>query len=405
MPSAIDSGDTAWMLISAAFVLFMTPGLALFYGGLVRRQNVVSTFMYVHLALALITLQWVTIGYSLTFGADHGGVIGGFDYLFLDHVAGPKGTIPHLAFMAFQMKFAIITPALIVGAVVERFKFSAYVIFTLLWTTLVYDPVAHWAWADGGWLAKLGALDFAGGTVVHLTAGVSALICALVVGKRRDFPHGEHPPHNLTMTITGAGLLWFGWFGFNAGSALQANGVAGLAFVTTHVAAAAAAATWIAIERLRGKPPTMLGFVSGLVAGLVAITPACGYVGLGASMVIGAASAMVCYAAIALKHRLRYDDTLDAFGIHGVGGLLGALLTGVFASKVLNPGGADGLLYGDAGQLGKQLIAVAAVAAFSAVMTYVLLKVTDRLVGLRVTDEEERVGLDEAQHGEQGYRL
>src|SRR5437870_630818 len=245
-PARIDTGDTAWMLVSSAFVLFMTPGLALFYGGMVRKKNVLSTFMFVHFALALITVQWVLVGYSLAFGQTHGGLIGGFDFLFLDGVTGdPKGTVPHLAFMAFQMKFAIITPALIAGAFVERFKFTAYVIFTLLWTTLVYDPVAHWTWAEGGWLAKLGVMDFAGGTVVHLTAGISALVCAIVVGPRLNYPKDKWPPHNLTMTVTGGGLLWFGWFGFNAGSALQASGLAALAFVTTHVSAGTAALSWV----------------------------------------------------------------------------------------------------------------------------------------------------------------
>jgi Amt family ammonium transporter len=288
---------------------------------------------------------------------------------------------------------------------VERFKFSAYVVFTLLWTTLVYDPVAHWAWADGGWLGARGVLDFAGGTVVHLTAGISALICALVVGKRLGYPKQKHPPHNLTMTVTGGGLLWFGWFGFNAGSALQANGVAALAFVTTHVAAASAAAAWVAIEWIHRRRPTMLGFVSGLVAGLVAITPACGYVSPSASILIGAASSLVCYLAVQMKEKLHYDDSLDAFGVHGVGGLLGALLTGVFASKALNPAGNDGLLHGNASTFLQQVIAVVAVGAFSAVMTFVLLKITDLLVGLRVTEDQEREGLDETQHGEVGYSL
>ena len=403
---AIDSGDTAWMLISAAFVLLMTPGLALFYGGMVRKKNVLSTFMFVHFALALISVQWVVIGYSLAFGADHAGLIGGLEYAFLNGVTGDaKGTIPHLAFMAFQMKFAIITPALIAGAFVERFKFSAYLIFTLLWTTLVYDPVAHWAWADGGWLAKRGVLDFAGGTVVHLTAGISALVCALVVGRRTGYPKQKWPPHNLTMTITGGGLLWFGWFGFNAGSALSANGIAALAFVTTHVAAATAAAGWVAVEWIHRGKPTMLGFVSGLVAGLVAITPACGFVGPGASIAIGLASSVVCYLAVQVKEKLHYDDSLDAFGVHGVGGLLGALLTGVFASKLLNPSGADGLLHGNPMQLANQALAVVVVGGFSAMMTFLILKVTDLIVGLRVTPEQELVGLDESQHGESGYAL
>jgi Amt family ammonium transporter len=400
----IDTGDTAWLLVSCAFVLFMTPGLALFYGGMVRRRNVLSTFMLVHFALAIISIQWVVLGYSLAFGQSHGGLIGGFDHVLLAGVGtAARKTVPHLAFMAFQMKFAIITPALIAGAFVERMKFSAYVLFALLWTTLVYDPVAHWTWAEGGWLYRLGVLDFAGGTVVHLTAGLGALVCALVVGRRHNYPREKHAPHNLTMTVTGAGLLWFGWFGFNAGSALGANGLAALALVTTHVSAAAAALSWVCVEWWHRQRPTMLGFVSGLVAGLVAITPAAGYVSVGASIAIGAASGAVCYGAVLLKERWHYDDSLDAFGVHGVGGILGAILTGVFARKSLNPDGADGLLAGNPMQLVKQLAGVAAAGAYSVVLTYLLLKLVDRLVGLRVTRDEELEGLDASQHGESGY--
>ncbi len=400
----LDTGDTAWLLVSSAFVLFMTPGLALFYGGMVRKRNVLSTFMFVHFALAIITVQWVVFGYSLAFGRSHHGLIGGLDLAMLHGlVGGVRGTIPQLAFMAFQMKFAIITPALIAGAFVERMRFAPYVVFALLWTTLVYDPVAHWAWADGGWLLRLGVLDFAGGTVVHLTAGISALVCAVVIGKRRGYPREKHPPHNLTMTVTGGGLLWFGWFGFNAGSALGANQVAALAFVTTHVSAASAALAWVIVEwKHRGKP-TMLGFVSGLVAGLVAITPAAGYVSPGASIVIGVASGALCYAAVLLKERWHYDDSLDAFGVHGVGGILGALLTGVFAQKSLNAGGADGLLAGNAAQLWKQFVGVAVVGAYAAAITYVLLKVLDRVMGLRAAKDDELEGLDSSQHGESGY--
>jgi Amt family ammonium transporter len=305
--------------------------------------------------------------------------------------------------MAFQMKFAIITPALIAGAFVERMKFSAYVIFALLWTTLVYDPVAHWTWADGGWLAGLGVLDFAGGTVVHLTAGISALVCALVIGKRLNYPKEKHPPHNLTMTVTGGGLLWFGWFGFNAGSALAANAVAAQAFVTTHVSAGAAATSWVVAEWIHRKKPTMFGFVSGLVAGLVAITPAAGYVSVPASLVIGALSGVVCYGAVLLKEKLHYDDSLDAFGVHGVGGILGALLTGVFAQKVLNAAGNDGLLAGNPKQFLMQAVGVLAAGAYAAILTYGILKLVDKLVGLRVAPDEEREGLDMTQHGESGY--
>ena len=401
---ALDTGDTAWLLVSSAFVLLMTPGLALFYGGMVRKRNVLSTFMFVHFALAIITVQWVLIGYSLAFGRSHGGLIGGFDFVGLRGLVGAlHGTVPHLAFMAFQMKFAIITPALIAGAFVERMRFAPYVVFALAWTTLVYDPVAHWAWADGGWLLRLGVLDFAGGTVVHLTAGIAALVCALVIGKRRGYPREKHPPHNLTMTVIGGGLLWFGWFGFNAGSALSANAVAALAFVTTHVSAASAALAWVLVEWWHRGKPTMLGFVSGLVAGLVAITPAAGYVSPAASLLIGAAAGAACYGAVLLKERWHYDDSLDAFGVHGVGGILGALLTGVFAQKSLNPGGADGLLAGNAAQLGKQFIGVGVVGAYSALVTYALLKLIDRTMGLRAAKDDELEGLDSSQHGESGY--
>ncbi len=399
-----NTGDTAWMLVSSAFVLFMTPGLALFYGGMVRKKNVLSTFMFVHFALALITIQWVVIGYSLVFGQSHGGLIGGLDYLFSSGIGQDvKGTVPHLAFMAFQMKFAIITPALIAGAFAERMKFSSYVVFALLWTTLVYDPVAHWTWAEGGWLYKLGVLDFAGGTVVHLTAGVSALVCALMVGKRLGYPREKWPPHNLTMTVTGAGLLWFGWFGFNAGSALGASGLASLAFVTTHVSAAAAAMSWVLVEWYHRKRPTMLGFVSGLVAGLVAITPAAGFVSVPASLVIGGLAGVACYGAVLLKEKLHYDDSLDAFGVHGVGGILGALLTGVFAQKVLNSAANDGLLAGNPKQVWLQLVGIVAAGVYSIVVTAILLKVIDKVMGLRVTQDEEREGLDTSVHGESGY--
>jgi ammonium transporter, Amt family len=401
---ALNSGDTAWLLVSSAFVLLMTPGLALFYGGMVRKRNVLSTFMFVHFALALITVHWVLIGYSLAFGTSVGGFIGGLDYVLGRGVTmDPKGTVPHLAFMAFQMKFAIITPALIAGAFVERMKFTAYVAFALAWVTLVYCPVAHWTWAEGGWLLKLGVLDFAGGTVVHLTAGVAALVCALVVGPRRNYPKEKHPPHNLTMTITGGGLLWFGWFGFNAGSALTAGGLSALAFVTTHVSAGAGALSWVLVEWAHRKKPTMLGFVSGLVAGLVAITPCAGFVGVGSSLVIGLLAGAACYGAVVMKERLHYDDTLDAFGVHGVGGILGALLVGVFAEKALNPAGNDGLLFGNPAQLGLQAIGVVAAGAFSALVTWVILKVIDKTIGLRVTVDEEKEGLDASQHGESGY--
>ncbi len=313
------------------------------------------------------------------------------------------GTVPTLAFVAFQMMFAVITPALISGAFAERMKFSAYVAFILLWSTLVYDPVAHWVWADGGWLFKLGALDFAGGTVVHLTAGLSALVCALVIGKRAGYPRHRALPHDLTMTLAGAGLLWFGWFGFNAGSALASGQLAALAFMATHLGAAGGALGWLFIEwRHRGKP-TALGVASGLVAGLVAITPASGYVAPWAAIVIGLAAGVICYGAVLLKNRFGYDDSLDAFGVHGVGGLAGALLTGVFAQKVLNEAGADGALFGNVRQLGVQLLACAATGGYSVVLTYGILKVLDATIGLRVPENEEREGLDATQHGEEAY--
>ncbi len=403
----IDTGDTAWLLVSTALVLFMTPGLALFYGGMVRRKNVLATLMHSFAALPIVTLQWVLFGYSLSFGPSRGGIIGGFELAGLGTLWDKAhGTVPELAFCAFQMMFAVITPALIAGAFAERMRFSAYAIFVVLWSTLVYDPVAHWVWAEKGWLAQMGALDFAGGTVVHLAAGVSALVCALVLGKRTGYPHERHVPHNLTMTILGAGILWFGWFGFNAGSALGANGLSALALVDTHVAAGAGAAAWLVVEWAQRGKPTALGVASGLVAGLVGITPAAGFVAPWAAIVIGAAAGAVCYVAVVSKERFGYDDSLDAFGVHGVGGALGALLTGVFAQKALNPdGGRDGVLHGHAGQMVPQIVGVLAVGAYAAVVTLILLKITDRLVGLRVPVADEREGLDSTEHGEQGYAL
>ena len=402
----IDSGDTAWLLVSTALVLFMTPGLALFYGGMVRRKNVLATLMHSFSALPLVTLQWVLVGYTLCFGPSKGGLIGGLDYAGLAGLATEAhGTVPHLAFVSYQMMFAVITPALIAGAFAERMKFSAYVIFVLAWTTLVYDPVAHWVWAEKGWLAQMGALDFAGGTVVHLAAGISALVCAVVLGKRTGYPHERHVPHNLTMTLTGAGILWFGWFGFNAGSALAANGLAALALTDTHIAAGTGALAWIAVEWAQRGKPTALGVASGLVAGLVGITPAAGFVAPWAAAVIGAAAGAVCYLAVVSKEKLGYDDSLDAFGVHGVGGALGALLTGVFASKALNDAGRDGVIHGNPGQMVPQLVGVVVVGAYAAAVTWVLLKIIEKLVGLRVAVPDEREGLDSTEHGEQGYSL
>ncbi len=392
-------GDTAWLLISAALVMLMTPGLALFYGGMVQGKNVLSTFMHSFFALGLVTLQFAVIGYSLAFGTSIGGVVGGLDFVGLSGIneTSAHGTVPHYAFFAYQCMFAVIAPALISGAYAERFKFSAYCIFTLLWTTVVYDPIAHWSWATGGWLMKLGAIDYAGGTVVHLSTGVSALVVALVLGKRKGYPTVRQAPHNLTMTVLGAGILWFGWFGFNAGGA-GANGTAALAMVNTHVAAAAGAITWAIVEGARIKKFTMLGVASGLVAGLVAITPAAGYVSPMVAIGIGAAAGAICYGAVLVKMRLGYDDALDAFGVHGVGGATGALLTGVFARAALNGGNAGGLSL-----LGKQAIGIAAAGGWAAVVTFVLLKIIDLTIGLRVTAEVESEGLDGALHGESAY--
>ena len=402
--AALNSGDTAWMLMASALVLLMTPGLALFYGGMVRRKNVLSTMMYSFFTMALVTVQWIVVGYSLAFGKTQGGFIGGFDYVFLRGMAPQlKGSLPHLAYMAFQLKFAIITPALITGAFVERMKFSAYVAFALLWSTLVYDPIAHWTWADGGWLAQLGVLDFAGGTVVHWTAGLSALVSALFIGQRLGYGKERFIPHDMTMTLAGAGLLWFGWFGFNAGSALAAGQNAALAFATTHIAAAAAAMSWVIAEWLYRGKPTLLGFASGLVAGLVAITPNAGFVGPMAALVIGLLAGVVCYSAVLFKEKLHYDDSLDAWGVHGVGGMLGALLVGVFAEKALNPAGADGLIAGNPALIGKQAIGLLAAGIWTGLLTLGILFVVDKAVGLRVSDEEEREGLDASEHGEAGY--
>jgi ammonium transporter, Amt family len=392
-------GDTAWLLISTGLVMLMTPGLALFYGGMVQGKNVLSTFMHSFFALGLVSVQFAVIGYSLAFGTSQHGVIGGLDYVGLAGLdqTSMHGNVPTLAFVGYQCMFAVITPALISGAFAERMKFSTYALFTLAWTTLVYDPIAHWTWATGGWLAKLGAIDYAGGTVVHLSSGISALVVAVVLGKRRGYPTVRHPPHDLTMTVVGAGILWFGWFGFNAGAA-GANGTAALALLNTHLAAAAGALTWSIVEGTRIRKFTMLGVASGLVAGLVAITPAAGYVSPMIAIVIGVAAGGVCYGAVLLKSRLGYDDALDAFGVHGVGGATGALLTGVFARAALNNGTGGGLSL-----LGKQAIGIAAAGAWAAVVTFVLLKILDLTIGLRVDQETEHDGLDGALHGESAY--
>jgi len=400
---ALNQADTAWLMVSCALVMLMTPGLALFYGGMVGSKNVLSSFMHSFIALGIITLQWVVIGYSLSFGSDvGGGFIGGFEYAFLNGVGlEPQegSTIPHILFMAFQMMFAIITPALISGAIAERMKFSAYFLFIILWATLVYDPICHWVWGPDGWLGARGALDFAGGTVVHLSSGAAALVCAIVIGRRTR----PGPPHNLTLTLLGAGMLWFGWFGFNAGSALAANENAALALVNTHLAAGAAAFSWAIVEWLKQDKPTALGVASGLVAGLVVITPAAGFVGPTSAVIMGLIVGPVCYGAVMLKGKLGYDDALDAFGIHGVGGALGAVLTGVFAAEVW--GGTNGLIDGNSELLIENVIGVLAAAAYSVVVTFVLLKIIDATVGLRVSNDEESEGLDTNLHGEEGYHM
>ena len=410
MESQINSGDTAFILISAALVMLMTiPGLALFYSGLVRRKNVLGTIMQSFILVGLITIQWVVIGYSLSFGPDRMGLIGGLEWFGLQGVgleanADYAATIPHQAFMIYQAMFAIITPCLIAGAFAERMKFSAFVIFSLLWATIVYEPLAHWVWGVGGWMRTMGALDFAGGTVVHISSGVSALAAALVMGKRIGYMRDPMPPHNMTLVVIGAALLWFGWFGFNAGSALSSGGLATSAFVVTHIAAAAASITWIFIEWIRHGKPTILGAASGAVAGLVAITPAAGFVGPISAILIGISVGIVCFLAVViLKNKLGYDDSLDAFGIHGVGGTLGALATGLFASKVINPAGADGLFFGNPGQLGIQVLATVVTAVFSFVATLIILKVIDLIIGIRVQEEDEIMGLDLSQHNETGY--
>jgi Amt family ammonium transporter len=400
----VDAGDTAWILVSAALVMLMTPGLALFYGGMVRRKNVLATIMHSFIAIAVVSLQWIFIGYSLAFGPDISGFIGGLDWFGLKGVGvAPSDyapTVPHLAFMIYQAMFAVITPALISGAFAERMKFSAYLLFTILWTTIVYDPVAHWIWG-GGWMSKLGVLDFAGGLVVHVTSGISALAAALYIGKRRGYLEEAMPPHNLPMTVLGAGILWFGWFGFNAGSALSSGELSTMAFVTTHTGAVAATITWTIIEWIHRGKATMFGAATGAIAGLATITPAAGFVGPMSALLIGIAAGIVCYIALNAKTIFGYDDSLDAFGVHGVGGTIGTIGAGLFASAAVN--GVNGLFFGNSKQLFTQLVAIAVVAIYSFVLSLVLLKIIDAVVGVRVDAESEVEGLDIAQHGEEGY--
>jgi Amt family ammonium transporter len=404
----MNTGDTVFVLMSAALVMLMTPGLALFYGGMARSKNVLGTIMQSFIILAVITLEWVLWGYSMSFGPDHGSIIGGLDWFGLKTVGMDPSpdygsTVPHLAFMIFQCMFAVITPALITGAFAERMKFSAFLLFTVLWATLVYNPLCHWVWGIGGWMGGMGALDFAGGTVVHISSGISALAAALIIGKRLGYGNTAYIPHNLPMTITGAALLWFGWFGFNAGSALACNGLAANAFVVTHVASAAAALAWTFMEWIHRGKPTTLGAASGAVAGLVAITPASGFVGPVSAIIIGGLAGVICYGGVLLKSRLGYDDSLDVVGIHGLGGTWGALATGLFASTKINPDAADGLFFGNPGQLWIQFLSVIATMVFAFVMTLIILKLIDVLIGLRMSEEEEIKGMDEILHNESGY--
>lgn len=404
----INSGDTAWVLASAALVLAMiSPGLALFYAGLVRSKNALATIMQTFIILCVVSLLWVLFGYSLTFGPDRGGVIGGLDWAWLAGVGSEPHpvyapTIPHQAFMLFQLMFAAITPALVTGAFAERMRFSALLLFAILWSVLIYDPIAHWVWG-GGWLDRIGALDFAGGAVVHTNAGLSALACALVLGRRRGYGSDYMAPHNLPFTLLGTGLLWFGWFGFSGGSAGGANATAVGAILATNTAAASAALSWMTVEwQHRGKP-TVLGAASGAVTGLASVTPAAGYISPLSAILIGAAAGLCCYFAIVWKGKFRYDDSLDVVGIHGVGGVVGLLATGLFASKAVNPAGVDGLLFGNPAQLGTQALTVAATGLFAFAGTYIILKLVDGLTALRVSPEEEAIGLDLSQHNERAY--
>lgn len=408
----MNSGDTAWILMSTALVLLMTiPGLAFFYGGLVRRKNVLSILMQCLIILCVIILQWVLFGYSLAFGPDFHGIIGKLDWAGLRGVGSLPNTdyaatIPHSAFMIFQAMFAVITPALIIGAYAERVKFSAFLVFTVLWSTFVYDPLAHWVWGTGGWLKALGALDFAGGIVVHVSSGISALVLALLLGKRIGYNHRPIRPHNLPFTVLGAALLWFGWFGFNAGSALAADGLAVNAFITTTIAAAAAGLTWAMVEWWHNGTPTILGGATGAVAGLVAITPACGFVNPMNAIFIGMTVAPICYVAIAVvKAKLGYDDSLDAFGVHGVGGIWGTIATGLFAEKAVNAAGNNGLFFGNAQQFLVQGALVLVTVIFAALMTWIIYKIVDALVGMRVEEKSEIVGLDLTQQSEAAYTV
>ncbi len=407
MNNVVNSGDTAWLLVSCALVLMMTPALALFYGGMVRRKNVLSTLTLSFAFMALIGVQWVLYGYSLAFGNDIGGLIGGLNFLGFHGVAAAPNpdyakTIPHGLFAAFQMMFAVITPALITGAFVERVRFKSFLLFSLIWATLVYDPLAHWVWGKGGWLNELGVLDFAGGTVVHVAAGYSALAFAMVIGPRKGFGKFPMEPHNITLTVLGAGLLWVGWFGFNAGSALGANGVAVNALLTTNTSAAAAGLVWMLLGWLDGRPST-LGIATGMVVGLAAVTPASGFVTPMAAMLIGAVAAVICYYAIRFRQNRNLDESMDVWACHGMASSWGMIATGLFATVAVNEAGSNGLFYGNPKQLGLQILATLVTIVFAFGMTYLVAKILDMSIGLRVTPMEEEVGLDISAHGERAY--
>ena len=409
--STLNTGDTCWVLVSAALVLLMTPGLAFFYGGLVRRKNMLSVLMQCLMIMCIISLQWVLVGYSLSFGPDHGSIIGGLEWLGLRGVgltpnSDYASTIPHQLFMMFQMMFAIITPALIIGAFAERMKFSSFCVFSLLWATFIYDPICHWIWGAGGFLKTAGALDFAGGAVVHISAGMTALAAALILGRRQGYPDKVSPPHNLPFAALGAGLLWFGWFGFNAGSALSAGAVASSAFTATHIAGATAGAVWCLLDWLKFKKPTTLGMITGAIAGLAAVTPASGFITPAGAIWIGIGAGIFPWLVVTyLKTKFNYDDTLDAFSVHGVGGIWGTVAAGIWATTEVNPDGANGLLHGNPLQLWIQIKMVLIVAIFSFVGGGILLKFIDLVMKLRVTEHEERVGLDLTQHREGAYTL
>ena len=410
LPARIDTGDTAWVLISAALVMLMTPGLAFFYGGLVRRKNVLGVLMQCFVALAALSIQWMLFGYSLSF-APGNAFWGGFEWwglkgVGLEPYAAYSPTIPHQAFMIFQAMFAVITPALIIGAFAERMKFSAYLVFTILWATFVYDPITHWVWGSSGWLKNMGVLDFAGGVVVHINAGIAALVTALVIGRRKSYEKHPTPPHNLPFSVLGAALLWFGWFGFNAGSALGANGLAVNAFVVTNAAGAIAALTWAFLDWKFNGAPTMLGTISGAVAGLAAITPAAGFVDFTGAIVIGVLASIFCFIAVGyIKHIFHYDDSLDAFGVHGISGFWGTLAVGLLATKAVNPNGADGLFSGNSHQLWVQFVAASVTVVYVFIVTLFIYKLIDIFIGVRVIDTDEAMGLDLTQHNERAYTM